>query len=68
MGWSGGSETRAPPLSARLIRRTSEALDPKRSWAGILGASGRGSIVPSVSALYIADPQEISAQGWLALV
>ncbi len=48
---AGGSETRAPPLSAWLIRRTSEAPDPRRSWAGVLGASGRGSVMPSVSAL-----------------
>ncbi len=57
----------APP-SAWLIRRISEALNPRRSWAGVLGASGRGSVVPSVSALYLADPQEVGAQGWLALV
>ncbi len=30
----------------------SEAPDPRRSWAGVLGASGRGSVVPSVSTLY----------------
>ncbi len=35
-GWSGGNETQAPPLSAWLIRRTSEALDPKWSWPGSL--------------------------------
>ncbi len=59
---------RAPPLSDWLIRRTLEGLDPRQSWAGVLGASGRGSVVPSVSALYLADPQEVGAQGWLALV
>ncbi len=42
-------------------------LDPRRSWAGFLGASGRGSIVPSLSTLYLADPQEVGAQGWLAV-
>ncbi len=41
------------PLSAWLIRRTSEAPDLRRSWAGVLGASGRGSVVPSVGALYL---------------
>ncbi len=46
---------RAPPLSAWLIRKTSEV------------ASGRGRVVPSVSALYLADSQEVGAQGWLAL-
>ncbi len=67
MGWSGGSETRAPPLSAWLIRRTSEALDPRQSWAGVLGSSGRSSVVPNMSALYPVDPQEVGAEGWLAL-
>ncbi len=44
------------------------ALDPRRSWAGVLGSPGRGSIVLSVSALYLAEPQEVGAQGWLALI
>ncbi len=30
-GWSGGSETRAPPPSAWLIRKTSLGADPRRS-------------------------------------
>ncbi len=58
--------TSQPRLSAWLIRRTSEASDPRRSW--VLGASGRGSVVPSVSALYLANPQEVGAPGWLAMV
>ncbi len=37
--------------------------DPRRSWAGIIGASGKGSVVPSVSALYLADPLEVGAPG-----
>ncbi len=53
---------RAPPLSAWLIRRSSDAPDPRQSWVGVLGTSGRGSVIPSVSALYLADPQE--AQVW----
>ncbi len=67
-GWSSGSETRAPPPSAWLIRKTSEVLDPRRSWAGVLGASGSCSILLSVSALYLADPLEVGAPGWLVLV
>ncbi len=51
-GWSGG-----------LLK----APDPRGSWAGVLCASGRGRVVPSVSALHLADPQEVGAQGWLAL-
>ncbi len=30
---------------------------------GFLGASGRVSVVPSVSALYLADPQEVGLRG-----
>ncbi len=37
--------------------------DPRRSWAGVLGASGRGSVVPSMNALYLADPQEVGPRG-----
>ncbi len=62
-----GKRLGAPPLSAWLIRRTSEMPDPRRSWAGVLGASGRGSVVLNVRALYPADPQDVGAQGWLAL-
>ncbi len=58
----------AHPLSAWLIGRTSEAPDPRWSWAGVLGASGRGIIMPSVSALHLANPQAFGAPGWLALV
>ncbi len=57
----------APPLSAWLIRRTSEMPDLRRSWAGVLGALGRGSVLLNVRALYPADPQDVGAQGWLAL-
>ncbi len=56
------------PLSAWLIRRTSEAPDSRQSWAGVLGASGSGSIMQSVKALYLAYPQEVWAQGWLVLI
>ncbi len=62
-GGPTGSETRAPPLSAWLFRRISLVPDPRRSWAGIIGASGKGSVVPSVSALYLADPLEVGAPG-----
>ncbi len=61
-GLSSGNKTRAPPLSAWLFRRISEVSDPRRSLAGVLGASGRGSIVLSVSALYLIDPQVKSSQ------
>ncbi len=66
--WSSGSKTRAPPLSTWLFRRISEAPDPRQSWAGGLGTSGRGSVVPSMSALYLGDPQEVGVPGRLALV
>ncbi len=65
-GWSNGSETWAHPHSAWLIRKSSEALDPRRSWAGVLGSSGSCSVLLSVSNL--ADPQEVGVPGWLALV
>ncbi len=55
-------------LAAWLFRRISVVPDPRRSWAGVLGASGRGSVVPSVSAVYLADPQEFGTLGRLALV
>ncbi len=45
-----------------------EALDRRRSWARVLGTSGRGSVRPSISALSLINPQEVGAPGWLPLV
>ncbi len=42
--------------------------DTRRSWAGVLGASGKGSVVLSMSTLYLADPPEFGTPGRLALV
>ncbi len=46
---------------AWLIRRRIQ------SWARVLGASGRGSVVSSMSALYLTNHQEVGTPGWLAL-
>ncbi len=49
-GWSGGSETRAPPPppSAWMIRKTSEALDPRHPLSH-RSSGGRGSGVVDAS-------------------
>ncbi len=41
--------------------------DSRRSWAGVLGASGRGGILPSGNALYPADALEVGVREWPAL-
>ncbi len=41
--------------------------DPRRSRAGVLGASGKGSVLPSGNNLYPNDPYEFRAREWLAL-
>ncbi len=60
-GGPAGVRLGAPPLSAWLIRRTSST-ESKAILAGVLGASGRSSVVLSMSSI-LPTPQ-----GWQALV